>query len=822
MSTPNLLPRALAALAPLLLLGAAAAWLSRPMADDRPKSAEVVKMEESMASEPQVVLVGNSMIGRGVDVKTLAKELGVAEVASLTVASSRPPAWYAVVKNRVFQGGHKPDLVIIGAQVEWLLDDTLDSEFDRQRLDDQLNPVEPLIEERLLGREASHPRLMRARSRRVPIRSAIVDGARDLSVGLFFGEADQGVMEAGRAVSDDVFARVFGDDTVDMSLQTRVIPVVEAQRTKAEVPEEVPVTESFLMETVRLVREQGSQVIVVRMPVAPSNAAFGRRSVGTERELVEELNALGAGYLDLHMSVTSESSFYDPVHLNRRGMVTFTDALGEALKATRALTAEELAPAPLPRAAPVASRVGKAAELGDTTLRRVSGTCRFLVELPELSEISDGALRKQARPASSPVLASLGGVPLERRYTRGGAVGKEGCEGAYSHWNQSVLVSPPPGEVDYGDPATPPPTVSLAWSPDVPLRDDEDGASWWVLPGTALRFAFSDSEAGDVVEVRAEGRGGGSAPPSLQVGSHRVDLARRNGLWTAELELPADEAPEVVEILSPDGGPYLLLDDLMVGGQAVIHGATGSSSLRAFGVAEALAATATYKERSLALSDQGPPTSSREGVAAVSLPSLDMVSDSNVYRASGFARCSPVEVLQDGAPLTGGRVRQCAELGEVPGQLCHGNAVEFTSLDGVDAAAAPERFTVRLNPDRWCHRGYWLYPQDIATYDIAERALQRWPAGADTLELDAVVFQSEGEAVTGQQRVRVVADEEVILDTTVSLADFADGPQRLSLGRFPSPSVVSVELDGTDQEEFVLLTNMSFLRGDGGSELSAE
>ncbi len=232
LATPTpLATRILAAAPPLWVIAAAAWWLGQPLPRELGPTAQAMN-DQLDAHPPKVVLIGNSHLARSVDPAQLAVGLGLQpdEVQVLFQVSSRPAVWYALLEGRVYANGHEPDAVVIVEPLKGL-SSTAVSGKAQQQLEEQADPADPVIARKVYGREAAERGAWRnAAVRRGQLRDGLIDGARDLVVGLLFAdERPEGVRQAGREVAEPALERLFEAENLwDDGGRQRVIPVVEA------------------------------------------------------------------------------------------------------------------------------------------------------------------------------------------------------------------------------------------------------------------------------------------------------------------------------------------------------------------------------------------------------------------------------------------------------------------------------------------------------------------------------------------------------------------------------------------------------------------
>jgi hypothetical protein len=131
------------------------------------------------------------------------------------------------------------------------------------------------------------------------------------------------------------------------------------------------------------------------------------------------------------------------------------------------------------------------------------------------------------------------------------------------------------------------------------------------------------------------------------------------------------------------------------------------------------------------------------------LPTLAPLADAAETLASRPDRCSPVRVLEDGAPLPRPHERCPDVSGLRAGRTCHaGEALYFSASDSLPPAGTGRSYTVALDPSRLCDargvavgtplRGLlWLYPGDVVRLTVSREQLLRLRDGLLSVVVDA-------------------------------------------------------------------------------------
>lgn len=198
---------------------------------------------------------------------------------------------------------------------------------------------------------------------------------------------------------------------------------------------------------------------------------------------------------------------------------------------------------------------------------------------------------------------------------------------------------------------------------------------------------------------------------------------------------------------------------------------------------------------------------------------LGFLNDASTALLSPHAtRCSPLRVLEDGAPLPHPN-ESCDDVQKQGlGRTCHTpEKVFFTTSDDTNPYITERDYRLALDPLRTCDGGLWLYPGDQARLEARPYDLRGLRRGAGALTVRAADLGSpRPDAVPDQVRIRVKAGNQIRADVTVSLADLTTTGVWLKLEPRVSATAVAltVEIDNPS-ERYLLLT--SLLLGEAGA-----
>lgn len=323
---------ALAVFVPLaIVLGAASQGVSL-----RARPAIVEAFEERLAlGPPEVVVLGSSLANTDVDEGLLADRLGVPrrQVVALTLPRATAPHAYAILRNRVFGGGHRPSVVLwVGALTALATPDVLGDEA-AERLVRQLEGDEDVLARKTFGLGAAlWLPVLRAKAEASRWRGEFVGAARHGLVGLVWAQdpaagarleqrARRTVLREAALVRQRAVARptALGLDGVD-ALDLRGLDVAR---------------DSLVGDLVSLAVGGGAVPVFVRAPFPPTHATNDLVPAEVEAAVIDAIREGGGVYLDLRDLGLGDDAFRDMRHLTREGAGRFTEAVAEAVASVR-------------------------------------------------------------------------------------------------------------------------------------------------------------------------------------------------------------------------------------------------------------------------------------------------------------------------------------------------------------------------------------------------------------------------------------------------------------------------------------------------------
>lgn len=287
--------------------------------------------------QPEVVLLGPSYANTDIDDALLAKRLHISrdDMVKISIPNSIGSHWYAILKHRVFEGGHRPRMVVIVSGLQSMLLTRPLSESSWMNLAVHLEgqAPDPVLQEK--ARWDAGLALAGLREQRGVLRGRVLDGLRRLPTETLFSSP----RDPARAMSEQearvALGQVFDDANVRMALHVASLPVAgSAPAERAYDAALLPSPDaSMLREVTELVRGHGAQILWVRPPMSPHIPAHLDDVVleGVQDESRRLIGEAGGHYLDMRSLPMTEAMFKNEDHMNEEGSRRFTEALSAAV-----------------------------------------------------------------------------------------------------------------------------------------------------------------------------------------------------------------------------------------------------------------------------------------------------------------------------------------------------------------------------------------------------------------------------------------------------------------------------------------------------------
>lgn len=768
-------------------------------------------------ADPEVVLLGNSLVRAGVGPKPLGKALSPGKpvrVASGAEPGTRPANWYVILENRVYGQGLRPKLVVVGMIPSTLVQTEIRSEMARQSLAAHVGSYEPVVDRKVHGRETPAAWRYRMERNRGAFQEQWARVVRGLSVGPFHGQGEGSLLERGEAAAGPALEAVFTTDgALDLSLHQRVIPVALPDEEVEASRESSSIEQTFVPDMIDLAEEHGSRIVFVWFPLAASRNDVVSIPADQQADLVALLNERGAGWLDLHELGYPDSVYTDPVHLNMQGRKRLTADLAAALLEMDALGQGAFAPATLPITARLeATLEGTPPALGSLELTPMADgdPCLQVARRPEIYALSDAATNAAGMGAVSPLLVLENGQALERSRWRT-KLKEAPCSGAYLPQTGQIFISP--SEAVPEQPAS----YRLALVPDQPIDTGQE-QGWWVYPGTTLRFAIeaqADASRALSLELGLEPILGQASELEVALDDTPIQLDPVGPAWVkGHAALARGGGTFTLTLQSPPDGPYALIRWLgletdgeqapLIGNSSRMHPPSvdllprsGRSTIEALTEPPAIDVEAL--------------STPKPKVARFMIPDLADLDDQAISARLPCRACSPLVLMEDGNEAAIPAWACAAVQRGEPSQACQdGGRFLFTSSDGSEPATNGRSYGLVLKADRREKDRAWLYPGDRLRLRARIMERRRLRHGASTLLLQAVPISDDPQ---GALSIRLLGGEDSYLERLVPLSELVEGPLELALDRVlpVTGGEVTIELH-TEPEASYLLLEQAVLR----------
>lgn len=283
---------------------------------------------------PQIVMVGDSVFMRGVDLQRLAEGTGKS-VSGIGVAGSASALWYAIVAYHILPSPHKPELLLIVFRDTMLTTPGYRVQGSyREQLDEYAPPDDALLNERayinlMNPLEKIAERYFPLYGSRLDLRETLDRHLRYRANGLLLG-CDERCVNIGMGI-------VFGAANLEPNILGDAIGTAEDYLyTPQALNFDCQLNRSFLPEIVRLAREKGMRLVLIRAKTMryPTEESEPLALKIYMQKLSAYLAANDVVLLDFGQDPRLKPEyFYDPLHLNEEGRLVFTALIVNALNA---------------------------------------------------------------------------------------------------------------------------------------------------------------------------------------------------------------------------------------------------------------------------------------------------------------------------------------------------------------------------------------------------------------------------------------------------------------------------------------------------------
>ncbi|MGE5250882.1 MAG: hypothetical protein ACM3QS_11795 [Bacteroidota bacterium] len=287
-------------------------------------------LHEIERERPQMVLLGDSMLTKGVDLQGFRERAGI-PTYKLDIPGSSSALWYLVLKSNIIPADPAPRTVVILFRDTLLTAATFRTTGPYFGLIDKFaSPEDTLLRERAYL--AALGPLQTALEEYLPLFTYRGEVRESVDAGL--RHAAPALVSCDRTCADDAMTGALGD--VDPALFARsILQAEQALYTPAELDFSRQVDRSFLPAMIDLTRERGIQLIFVRAPtnVFPDPASAPEGLDQYFGQLNRYLAERDVPMLDLsRVEGIGPEQFVDPHHMTVEGKTIFTGVLAAALE----------------------------------------------------------------------------------------------------------------------------------------------------------------------------------------------------------------------------------------------------------------------------------------------------------------------------------------------------------------------------------------------------------------------------------------------------------------------------------------------------------
>jgi hypothetical protein len=282
--------------------------------------------------QPEVLLLGDSMLAPAVDAEALANHLDKKTVM-IGLGGTASTIWYLMIKNNIVLAEHKPKYLIV-----FFRDAMMTVPGYRvtgryfEQIDEFAAPTDELLIQRAyINQMTSLEKIMEAYVPLYGLRWRIRQSI-DYYIRYSLGKV---LLDCNSTCVDHAMEVVFEASNLDLTLLSDALAASDEYfYTEEALNFDDQIGKSFLPEVIRLCKENDIQLILIRMPILRFEEP-GTQPAGLNdyiQNLANYLEANGISFFDFDQKEFTSEYFSDSLHLNEQGKVVFTQKLVESLK----------------------------------------------------------------------------------------------------------------------------------------------------------------------------------------------------------------------------------------------------------------------------------------------------------------------------------------------------------------------------------------------------------------------------------------------------------------------------------------------------------
>ena len=280
-------------------------------------------------TSPEIVLVGDSTLVKGVDPAHLSEQMDV-PIYSIGLPGSASTLWYLIIKNNVAKVSNPPKYLVIFFRdtILTMPGYRVQGQYFAQ-IDEYSSPKDELLIERAFIK-LMNP-MERFTEAYVPIYTARRELREEIESRIRY--IPSRIVGCNPECVDDSFTQVFNDENIDAQAMNEAIAAADSNLyTTRALNFENQVNKSFLPELVRIAKESNIKLVLIRIKTLQFTQPFPALD-----NYINDLKTYAAAN---HVTLLDFSNdphlspdlFMDILHLNEEGKIIFTDMLVETLK----------------------------------------------------------------------------------------------------------------------------------------------------------------------------------------------------------------------------------------------------------------------------------------------------------------------------------------------------------------------------------------------------------------------------------------------------------------------------------------------------------
>lgn len=299
-----------------------------PQFDERVRTTYINLLNER---QPEIFLLGDSMLGPAVDEDIVAEKLKK-KTTLVSLPGTASTIWYLMIKNNIVVAEHKPKyLVVFFRDTMMTLPGYRVTGRYFEQIDEFASPEDTLLIERAYINQMSP--LEKFFEGNIPLYGSrwIIRQSLDYYIRYPLGST---VLDCDKTCMDYSMEAVFDESNLDVTFLSDAIGAADDYLYSDEALDfEGQVDSTFLPEVIRLCRENGIQLVLVRMPILRYYDPATRPSELDDyvQDLNDYLKKNNVPFLDFDQKVMPPEFFSDTLHLNEQGKEVFTQQLTESL-----------------------------------------------------------------------------------------------------------------------------------------------------------------------------------------------------------------------------------------------------------------------------------------------------------------------------------------------------------------------------------------------------------------------------------------------------------------------------------------------------------